>query len=131
VTPAFLSLRPLRPSALTKAIRRRAHLPVEPLVCSSASRGICATDVPVPAGARVAITRRPDSVGAFEFVILSSLRAAQLMRGCTPKVEGAHKMTTTAQWEVAAGMISNVSNGSAALPPLVAASASAPAVVAV
>jgi hypothetical protein len=50
---------------------------------------------------------RPDGVGAFEFVILSTLRAAQLMRGCIPKVERGHKATTTAQCEVAAGKVMN------------------------
>ena len=50
---------------------------------------------------------RPDGVGAFEFVILSTLRASQLMRGCIPKVQCAHKATTTAQWEVAAGKVVN------------------------
>ena len=53
------------------------------------------------------MTRRPPAIGAFEFVVLSGLRAAQLMRGCIPKVEGAHKLTTTAQWEVASGKIVN------------------------
>lgn len=53
------------------------------------------------------MTRRPQAIGAFEFVVLSALRAAQLMRGCIPKVEGAHKLTTTAQWEVASGKIVN------------------------
>lgn len=79
------------------------------------------------------MTRRPDSVGAFEFVILSALRAAQLMRGCIPKVERAHKMTTTAQWEVAAGKIVNVYNASAPLPPspLVAVPAPVPVLVAI
>jgi hypothetical protein len=49
--------------------------------------------------------QRPSGIGAFEFVILSSLRAAQLMRGCVPRVDGGHKMTVTAQLEVARGMV--------------------------
>jgi hypothetical protein len=49
--------------------------------------------------------QRPAGVGAFEFVILSSLRAAQLMRGCIPRVDGGHKMTVTAQLEVSRGMV--------------------------
>jgi len=76
------------------------------------------------------MTRRPASIGAFEFVILSALRAAQLMRGCIPKVEGAHKVTTTAQWEVAAGKIVNTC-GSATPQPLGTPPAPAPALVAV
>jgi hypothetical protein len=49
--------------------------------------------------------QRPPGIGAFEFVILSSLRAAQLMRGCIPRVDGGHKMTVTAQLEVSRGMV--------------------------
>jgi hypothetical protein len=47
------------------------------------------------------VVQRPADVGAFEFVILASLRAAQLMRGCTPRIESTHKMIMTAQMEVA------------------------------
>ena len=61
------------------------------------------------------MTRRPQAIGAFEFVVLSALRAAQLMRGCIPKVEGAHKLTTTAQWEVASGKIVNTYDATPAL----------------
>jgi hypothetical protein len=46
--------------------------------------------------------------GAFEFVVLSSLRAAQLMRGCTPRVPTTFKVITTAQLEVAAGEVSSL-----------------------
>lgn len=45
--------------------------------------------------------QRPAEFNAFEFVVLSGLRAAQLMRGCTPRVEGTHKLIMTAQQEVA------------------------------
>lgn len=50
---------------------------------------------------------RPQGMGKFEFVVLANLRVAQLLRGCTPKVEveGPHKATVIAQMEVAAGMI--------------------------
>lgn len=65
------------------------------------------------------MTRRPASIGAFEFVVLSALRAAQLMRGCIPKVPVAHKLTTTAQWEVASGKIVNVYDASLASKSLV------------
>ena len=41
----------------------------------------------------------------FEFVTVSVLRAAQLMRGCTPRVPRAHKAVVTAQREVAAGKV--------------------------
>jgi len=46
----------------------------------------------------------PD-VGKFEFVRLATLRAAQLMRGCTPRVPVCGKPTTTAQREVAGGTV--------------------------
>ena len=46
----------------------------------------------------------PD-VGKFEFVRLATLRTAQLMRGCTPRVPVCSKATTTAQREVANGTV--------------------------
>lgn len=50
--------------------------------------------------------QRPAGVNAFEFAVLSGLRAAQLTRGCLPRVEsGGHKNTVTAQLEVAAGKV--------------------------
>jgi DNA-directed RNA polymerase subunit K/omega len=49
---------------------------------------------------------RPADGNAFEFVILSSLRAAQLMRGCTPRVTGGGKPIEIAQREVAEGKVS-------------------------
>jgi len=42
---------------------------------------------------------------AFEFAVLAGLRAAQLARGCTPRVPCAEKVTVTAQMEVAAGKV--------------------------
>ena len=51
------------------------------------------------------IIRRPADLGAFQFVVLASLRAAQLVRGCTPRVAAGHKHTITAQLEVAAEMV--------------------------
>jgi DNA-directed RNA polymerase subunit K/omega len=47
------------------------------------------------------VVQRPSEFNAFEFVVLSGLRAAQLMKGCTPRVEGAHKIIMTAQMEIA------------------------------
>lgn len=41
-------------------------------------------------------------MNAFEFVVLSALRAGQLHRGCTPRVEPSAKRAVTAQHEVAA-----------------------------
>ncbi len=48
---------------------------------------------------------RPDHMAAFEFVVVSSLRAVQLVRGCTPRVPAGHRHTTTARAEVATGMV--------------------------
>ena len=44
-------------------------------------------------------------MGAFHFSVLSTLRAAQLLRGCTPRVDGLHKYTVIAQCEVAEGKV--------------------------
>ena len=49
--------------------------------------------------------QRPSEFGAFEFAVLSGLRAAQLMRGCLPKLDSTHKKIMTAQLEVASGKI--------------------------
>lgn len=47
------------------------------------------------------MVRRPSDMNAFEFVVLSALRAGQLQRGCTPRVEQSPKLAVTAQHEVA------------------------------
>jgi len=47
------------------------------------------------------MVKRPDGMNVFEFVVLSGLRAAQLHRGCTPRVEQCAKVAVTAQHEVA------------------------------
>jgi DNA-directed RNA polymerase subunit K/omega len=51
------------------------------------------------------MVKRPAGMNAFEFSVLSGLRAAQLSRGCTPRVERAAKLAVTAQHEIAAGKI--------------------------
>lgn len=48
---------------------------------------------------------RPADLNGFEFAVLASLRAHQLMDGCVPLMGGDHKSTTMAQMEVAAGKI--------------------------
>jgi DNA-directed RNA polymerase subunit K/omega len=45
--------------------------------------------------------KRPDGMNPFEFAILAGLRAAQLQRGCTPRVPPSAKVAVTAQHEVA------------------------------
>jgi DNA-directed RNA polymerase subunit K/omega len=47
------------------------------------------------------MVKRPDHMKAFEFAVLSGLRAAQLQRGCTPRVEQSPKVAVTAQHEIA------------------------------
>jgi hypothetical protein len=48
---------------------------------------------------------RPPNMGLFQFVVLASLRAAQLTRGCVPRAEGIHKHTVMAQLEVSQGKV--------------------------
>lgn len=47
------------------------------------------------------MVKRPADMNAFEFAVAAGLRAAQLQRGCTPKVEQRQKIAVTAQHEVA------------------------------
>jgi DNA-directed RNA polymerase subunit K/omega len=54
------------------------------------------------------VIRRPAGSNRFEFAVVSGLRAAQLMRGCIPKVEREHKVISTAQLEVATGKVARV-----------------------
>jgi hypothetical protein len=51
------------------------------------------------------MVQRPVEMNAFEFVVVSSLRTAQLMRGCTPRVTSIQKPIMTAQLEVAAAKV--------------------------
>ncbi len=51
------------------------------------------------------MVKRPDGMNAFEFAVLSGLRATQLNRGCTPRVPPSAKIAVTAQHEVAARQI--------------------------
>jgi DNA-directed RNA polymerase subunit K/omega len=48
---------------------------------------------------------RPYEMNAFEFVVVSTLRAQQLMKGCIPRLDGDHKAITMAQMEVSSGKI--------------------------
>ena len=51
------------------------------------------------------MTQNAAETSRFTFVRLASLRTAQLMRGCTPRVAVCLKLTTTAQREVAGGKV--------------------------
>ena len=54
---------------------------------------------------------RPVHFNAFEFVAVSTLRAQQLLKGCTPRLDGDHSAATMAQMEVAAGLVSSEKKG--------------------
>jgi DNA-directed RNA polymerase subunit K/omega len=58
----------------------------------------------------------PPGLGKFEFVVVATLRAAQLMKGCRPRVETTHKPTVTAQVEVAEGKVWPLSYQNLTLP---------------
>ena len=51
---------------------------------------------------------RPIHLNPYEFAVVASLRAHQLMHGCVPQLDGTFKATTMAQMEVAAGKIARV-----------------------
>ena len=59
---------------------------------------------------------RPSHWNAYEFVVVSALRAQQLLAGCTPSVSGEHNAATMAQIEVAGGHVAR-SDGQSAAPP--------------
>jgi len=48
---------------------------------------------------------RIESGNAFEFVVVASARARQLLEGCAPRVEGSPKPARRAQEEVLAGAV--------------------------
>jgi DNA-directed RNA polymerase subunit K/omega len=62
------------------------------------------------------MVKRPAGIGAFEFAVLSALRACQLTRGCTPRVPSGHKLAVTAQLEVAEGKVENANIAGLAAP---------------
>jgi DNA-directed RNA polymerase subunit K/omega len=51
------------------------------------------------------VVHRPVEFNAFEFAVLASLRAGQLVRRSTPRVKGSEKVAVTAQMEIAARKI--------------------------
>ena len=56
------------------------------------------------------MVNRPYQMEAFEYVVVSVLRAQQLMKGCVPRLEGEHKAITMAQMEVAGGKIARTAD---------------------
>ena len=57
--------------------------------------------------------RPPHDMGAFEFVAIAAARAAQLARGCVPRVDGDHSTAVVAQREVAEGKVIRTTDESA------------------
>lgn len=57
---------------------------------------------------------RPAHLNAYEFAVVSALRAKQLLAGCTPRLEGDHSAATMAQMEVAAGCVARADRATAA-----------------
>lgn len=51
---------------------------------------------------------RPVHMNAYEFVVVSALRAKQLLAGCVARLDGSHNAATMAQMEVAAGHVVRV-----------------------
>jgi len=51
------------------------------------------------------VVKQPVEFSRFEFAVLAGLRVAQLIRGCTPRVESSHKRIMTAQLEIASGKV--------------------------
>jgi len=47
-------------------------------------------------------------LNAFEFAVLAGLRASQLTRGCSPRVDGSVKLAVIAQREIAEGKVVRV-----------------------
>ncbi len=50
----------------------------------------------------------PAIMGRYEFVVVSSLRAHQLMAGCIARIDGNHKLTRIACMEVAEGKVAGM-----------------------
>jgi DNA-directed RNA polymerase subunit K/omega len=62
------------------------------------------------------MVKRPDGINAFEFSVLSALRAEQLSRGCTPRVQRCAKLAVTAQHEIAERKVMRAPNFEHAVP---------------
>jgi DNA-directed RNA polymerase subunit K/omega len=60
------------------------------------------------------MVNRPVHMNAFEFVVVSALRAQQLLAGCVSRKEGPRNAPTMAQMEVASGFVSRTADGGSA-----------------
>ncbi len=56
---------------------------------------------------------RSNLPNAFEFITVAGARARQLLKGCTPRVDGEHKTARLAQKEVLSGAVQPVRDESA------------------
>ena len=63
---------------------------------------------PISSTLQLSMVKRPPEMSAYEFAVVASLRAAQLMRGCIPLVSTTQKAIMTAQLEVAQGLVARV-----------------------
>ena len=59
---------------------------------------------------------RPIHLNAYEFVVVSALRAQQLLAGSLPRVDGDHGPSTTAQMEVAHGHVARADSAATDAP---------------
>lgn len=57
------------------------------------------------------LVTRPSGANAYEFIVISALRAQQLLSGCTPRLSGEHTAMVMAQMEVAAGRVARAEPG--------------------
>lgn len=60
------------------------------------------------------MVNRPVHMNPYEFVVVSALRAQQLLAGCTPRLVGDHTPATMAQMEVAGGCVSRAADEASA-----------------
>ena len=56
------------------------------------------------------LVTRPPTTNAYEFIVISALRAQQLLGGCTPRLPGEHNAMVMAQMEVAAGHVTRAAS---------------------
>jgi hypothetical protein len=59
---------------------------------------------------------RPKNSNPYEFVVVSALRAQQLLAGSTPRLLGDHGAPTMAQMEVAGGQVARMPHSHAPEP---------------
>lgn len=62
------------------------------------------------------MVNRPADYNRYEFAVVASLRAKQLLAGCVPRVDGDHSPATLAQMEVADGRIARAADDAAPSP---------------